>query len=61
MIMMKYLQKPGRRPPFTRAGCLARFLLVSLPLATKLCEREMHRASTKYDIPIGILYAVGLD
>ncbi|WP_204333990.1 hypothetical protein, partial [Klebsiella pneumoniae] len=28
--------------------------------ADNLCEREMHRASSKYDVPIGILYAVGL-
>ncbi len=29
-------------------------------LAENLCEREMHQASGKYGIPIGILYAVGL-
>jgi soluble lytic murein transglycosylase-like protein len=28
--------------------------------ADNLCEQEMHRASVKYDIPLGILYAVGL-
>jgi soluble lytic murein transglycosylase-like protein len=25
-----------------------------------LCEREMTRAATRYDIPLGVLYAVGL-
>lgn len=28
--------------------------------AKNLCEQQLHRASSKYDIPIGILYAVGL-
>ena len=28
--------------------------------AANICEREMHHAAMKYDIPIGILYAVGL-
>lgn len=28
--------------------------------APKLCEKEMARASAKYDVPLGMLYAVGL-
>ena len=28
--------------------------------AENICEREMHRASARYDVPLGILYAVGL-
>ncbi len=28
--------------------------------AENTCEREMHRASARYDVPLGILYAVGL-
>jgi len=28
--------------------------------AENICEREMHRASSRYDVPLGILYAVGL-
>jgi len=28
--------------------------------AENVCEREMHRASARYDVPLGILYAVGL-
>ena len=32
----------------------------SSALAENLCEREMHRASDKYGIPLGILYAVSL-
>ena len=28
--------------------------------APNLCEREMTRAATRYDIPLGVLYAVGL-
>lgn len=28
--------------------------------AENICEREMHRASQRYDVPLGILYAVGL-
>ena len=30
------------------------------PAAAKLCEREMIRAARKYDVPLGMLYAVGL-
>jgi soluble lytic murein transglycosylase-like protein len=36
------------------------FLASQTASAENLCERQMHRASTKYDIPVGILYAVGL-
>ena len=36
------------------------FLALQTASAENLCERQMHHASTKYDIPIGILYAVGL-
>ena len=28
--------------------------------AENVCEREMHRASVRYDVPLGMLYAVGL-
>jgi soluble lytic murein transglycosylase-like protein len=28
--------------------------------ADNACEREMHAASARYDVPLGILYAVGL-
>lgn len=28
--------------------------------AVRLCEREMERAARKYNVPLGILYAVGL-
>ncbi|PWL17311.1 lytic transglycosylase [Falsochrobactrum shanghaiense] len=28
--------------------------------AENICEREMHRASIRHDVPLGILYAVGL-
>ncbi|TDQ29614.1 transglycosylase-like protein with SLT domain [Phyllobacterium brassicacearum] len=58
--MTKYLQKLGRRLAL-HAGWLFSAILACHPaFATNLCEREMHRASTKYDVPIGILYAVGL-
>jgi soluble lytic murein transglycosylase-like protein len=30
------------------------------PVPAKLCEREMIRASRKYSVPLGMLYAVGL-
>ncbi|WPP04736.1 transglycosylase SLT domain-containing protein [Methylocella tundrae] len=30
------------------------------PDSINLCEREMTRAATKYDVPLGVLYAVGL-
>jgi hypothetical protein len=44
-----------------RAGWLSSLVLASQTAsAENLCERQMQRASTKYDIPIGILYAVGL-
>ena len=45
-----------------RVACLAVLSSsVVLPaLAENVCEREMHKASAKYGIPIGILYAVGL-
>lgn len=51
--------------PWLIALCLAVWSCSSLLTAhaahaDDLCEREMHRASSKYDIPIGILYAVGL-
>lgn len=51
--------------PWLIALCLAVWSCSSLlnahaARADNLCEREMHRASSKYDIPIGILYAVGL-
>jgi soluble lytic murein transglycosylase-like protein len=36
------------------------FLTVQGASAENLCEQQMHRASTKYGIPIGILYAVAL-
>ena len=36
------------------------FLSCHPVFAENACEREMQRAATKYDIPIGILYAVGL-
>ncbi|WP_210004931.1 transglycosylase SLT domain-containing protein [Phyllobacterium sp. 1468] len=43
------------------AGWLFSLLLgLQTASAENLCERQMHRASTRYDIPIGILYAVGL-
>jgi soluble lytic murein transglycosylase-like protein len=28
--------------------------------ASNICEREMTRAAKKYDVPLGVLYAVGL-
>ncbi|MEJ5021378.1 transglycosylase SLT domain-containing protein [Ochrobactrum vermis] len=28
--------------------------------AENVCEREMHHASVRYDVPLGIVYAVGL-
>ena len=28
--------------------------------AENICEREMHKASSRHDVPLGILYAVGL-
>lgn len=31
-----------------------------LAQAENICEREMHRASARYGVPLGILYAVGL-
>ncbi|MEP7453724.1 transglycosylase SLT domain-containing protein [Phyllobacterium sp. SB3] len=34
--------------------------MCQLAYADNACERQMHSASIKYDIPIGILYAVGL-
>jgi soluble lytic murein transglycosylase-like protein len=34
--------------------------LVPRALAENSCEREMAGASAKYDVPIGVLYAVGL-
>lgn len=44
-----------------RAGLLFNLLLgCQLAYADNTCELQMHRASTKYNIPIGILYAVGL-
>lgn len=44
-----------------RAGLLFNLLLgCQLAYADNACELQMHRASTKYNIPIGILYAVGL-
>ncbi|PRD51639.1 lytic transglycosylase [Phyllobacterium myrsinacearum] len=51
--------------PWLIALCLAVWscsglLTAQAARADNLCEREMHRASSKYDIPIGILYAVGL-
>ncbi len=43
------------------AGWLSSLFLALQPAsAENLCERQMQHASTKYDIPIGILYAVGL-
>lgn len=51
--------------PWLIALCLAVWSCSSLltahaARADNLCEREMHRASSKYDVPIDILYAVGL-
>ena len=40
---------------------LSSLLAIANPASSEnLCEREMHRASGKYGIPLGILYAVGL-
>ncbi len=33
---------------------------LSIAKAENTCEREMHRASARYGVPLGILYAVGL-
>jgi hypothetical protein len=35
-------------------------VVASSALAENACEREMRGASAKYDVPIGVLYAVGL-
>ncbi|WP_100003753.1 transglycosylase SLT domain-containing protein [Phyllobacterium zundukense] len=60
MIARKYLQKPKWKIALLAVWLFSAFLATQPASAENLCEREMHRASTKYDIPTGILYAVGL-
>ncbi|NNU60470.1 transglycosylase SLT domain-containing protein [Ochrobactrum soli] len=59
----------SRQVPKLRRATLLQALLTavavwlcnaSAALAENVCEREMHRASARYDVPLGILYAVGL-
>ncbi len=46
---------------FAITTAIAAWLSDSRPArAENICEREMHRASARYDVPLGILYAVGL-
>jgi soluble lytic murein transglycosylase-like protein len=45
---------------FLAAGIAASSFSLSGAKAEKICEREIHRASARYDVPLGILYAVGL-
>jgi soluble lytic murein transglycosylase-like protein len=45
---------------FLAAGIAASSFSLAGAKAENICEREMHRASARYDVPLGILYAVGL-
>lgn len=60
MSVMTGLQKSCRIALFLAAWLCSGLFAAQAVRADNLCEREMHRASSKYNIPIGILYAVGL-
>ncbi|MBA8903542.1 soluble lytic murein transglycosylase-like protein [Phyllobacterium sp. P30BS-XVII] len=60
MSVMTGLQKSRRIALFLAAWLCSGLFAAQAVRADNLCEREMHRASSKYNIPIGILYAVGL-
>ena len=38
----------------------AAFICSAVPAAANVCEAEMGRASARYGVPLGVLYAVGL-
>lgn len=57
---MTGLQKSRRIALFLAAWLCSGLFAAQAVRADNLCEGEMHRASSKYNIPIGILYAVGL-
>lgn len=42
------------------ASCLSDCDLAARAATTNVCEREMAKAAKKYDVPLGVLYAVGL-
>lgn len=52
------------RPAILRAALLALFTfsagIVDALASENVCEREMKGASARYDVPLGMLYAVGL-
>lgn len=50
----------NRLPPIVAAVFISSLLASSASASTNACEREILRAAERYQIPAGILYAVGL-